>query len=137
MQTKMKHRAGLIGLLALAGCSDAVRDPVTLDCDVEVDGTAQPSIRGVLHFEDRFLFIQAADGGADNVCSRTGTTECTVTRTRQKLSLDQDVELPGCYWRRSVHVSLRVDLQTGAFRLLEEGCEPSEDITYSGTCKIR
>ena len=127
----------VIGVFVCVSCSEDNRDPVTLVCDVDSIGTTQPVVQGILHFEDRFLFVKNQSGGADNVCSRIGTIDCTVVKTDRSLSLSQTVEPANCHWRDSTHISFDVDLVSGEFRLDQEGCDPNDDVVFTGTCELR
>jgi hypothetical protein len=131
-------RGAILALCALfGGCSDVSRDPITFDCDVEAPGEEERSIRGTMHFEEGYLFLKNAAGGADNVCSRMGTLDCSVNATLRGVSLRQTVELPKCHWRQLARISLDVARDTGKFVLVEEGCDPTEDVTFTGTCRFR
>ena len=134
---KMRLLLCIAGFFVCASCSGDNRGPVTLVCDVDPIGATQPAIRGMLHFEDRFLFVKNQSGGADNVCSRIGTTECSVVKTDQSLSFNQTVELANCHWRDAARISFEVDLASGAFQLTQEGCEPNEDVVFLGSCQMR
>ncbi len=91
---------------------------------------------GVFHFEAGYLFVRNANGGADNVCARNGTTECDIEVTNNRLSLEQTVVFANCPWRRETTTTLMVDRDSGQFTLVEETCDPSDDVITEGTCQF-
>lgn len=89
---------------------------------------------GVFHFEPGYLFVKNSKGGADNVCVRDGTEQCTVYINNKIISLEQVVSLPNCSWRDSTNTSLSVDRHSGQFRLVQENCYPGDDVIIEGSC---
>jgi len=127
---------GVCCLCLASGCSDNNREPVTFSCSPQIRDDDGAQLNGIFHFEAGYLFVRDDTGGADNVCSRTGTLACKVEITDHLLMLRQTVALPGCSWRRSALTTLTVDLNSGDFGLVQENCDPSNDVFTEGTCEI-
>lgn len=122
-------------MLMLVGCGDGTRQAITFSCtSTNVDST--DAIRDVrFHYDDGFLFLQNDAGGADNVCSQVGTTDCDVELTRTTLSLRQTVENRSCAFRPMLRTTLNIDRQSGTFQLTQEDCNPRDDLIVEGLCQ--
>lgn len=131
----MKLAISLCTLLCVSACTDQAWRSVTFSCISIGKETANPGQEVMFHYAEGYLFLQNDRGGADNVCAQSGTIDCEVRMTRQELTFRQSVEKPYCGFRSAVKTSLDIDRNTGAFRLLQEGCDPSEDLVITGTCQ--
>ncbi|MEO1029586.1 MAG: hypothetical protein AAFX02_11085 [Pseudomonadota bacterium] len=127
---------GLLFALAVGGCSDPARDPVTFSCQSSNEGQPEAADRVVFHFEDGFLFLQNDEGGADNVCTQDGTTSCAVKMTRTSLSVRQAVSAPYCGFRTEMRTTLDIDRKTGKFMLTQQACDPKKDLVIKATCSL-
>lgn len=124
-------------LLALsAGCSDVNREAVTFRCKAIETRNADVGREVTFHYDDGYLFLQNAQGGADNVCSQFGTIACQVAMTDQALLLRQTVDRPSCSWRSAINTSLDINRETSVFRFVQENCDPSGDMVIKGTCRF-
>lgn len=132
----MKPRILLAFAFALAACSGGRNETVTFSCEAKTDPTPGPVRRVVFHFEDRFLFVRNDAGGADNVCSQTGTTLCEVSLTEESMTLRQEIETPWCGWRQMARTTLDIDRRTGVFQFMQEGCDPDTDLRLIGLCEM-
>lgn len=131
----MKLIIPLCALLWLAACTDQAWRPVTFSCMSSGEETSNPGQEVMFHYAEGYLFLQNDRGGADNVCAQTGTVDCEVNMTRKELVFRQSVEEPYCGFRSTVKTSLDIDRKSGAFRLFQEGCDPSEDVVITGLCQ--
>ena len=110
---------------------------MTFSCVSSGEENAAPGQEVLFHFSEGYLFLQNETGAAQNVCSQAGTVECNVKMTRKQLTLEQSVEAPYCGFRAVVKTSLDIDRASGAFRLVQEACEPRDDRVVTGTCQSR
>lgn len=131
----MKTRLCLAALSMLIGCSGETRDAVTFRCTSSSGDNSDPERDVLFHFAEGHLFLQNDRGGADNVCTQAGTIACDVKMTRKTLTLRQTVEDSACVYRSYVQTFLDVDRETGEFRLVQQGCDPSGDKVYTGVCQ--
>ena len=127
---------GSLFALALVGCSNPARDPVTFSCQSSNADLSDATDRVVFHFEDGFLFLQNDEGGADNVCSQDGTTNCEVKMSRTSLSVRQAVSDPFCGFRKEMRTTLDIDRASGDFMLTQQACDPRKDLVIEGTCNL-
>jgi len=131
----MRHMCLLLCLLTLLSCRDVTREPLTFRCVVESDETMAAERAVLFHYNQGFLYLQNDEGGAENVCNRMGTLACRVDMTQAALSLNQTVEHPSCLYRSVTNTSLDIDRDSGAFRLVQEGCDPVDDVILTGVCR--
>lgn len=127
---------GLVSSIIVAGCSDVNREAVSFSCKTLEARNAEIGREVTFHHDDGFLFLQNAEGGADNICNQEGTTYCRVDMTDTALAFRQTVDKPGCSWRGSVDTSLNINRQTGTFRFVQEACDPGGDMVITGTCRF-
>lgn len=137
----MSHRStslviGIAALTSLTGCSDVNREAVSFSCKTLEARNAEIGREVTFHHDDGFLFLQNAEGGADNICNQEGTTFCKVELTDNALAFRQTVEKPQCSWRGSVDTTLRISRETGTFRFVQEACDPGGDMVITGTCRF-
>lgn len=131
----MKRVVSLFAPLLLCGCIDEARAPLTFSCVSMGEENAAPGREVLFHFAEGYLFLQNDLGGAENVCTQVGTTECTVKMTAKELTLNQMVENPSCDFRSVARTTLEINKTSGAFRLLQEGCDPADDLVITGICQ--
>lgn len=131
----MKITISVCALLLISGCIDQERRPLTFSCTSTGEESTNPGQDVLFHYAEGYLFLQNDLGGADNVCAQAGTIDCAVKMTRTELTFRQSVEDPQCDFRSAVQTSLDIDRTSGAFRLLQQGCDPSEDIVITGICQ--
>ena len=122
----MKPLVLLAFAFAVAACSGGRNETVTFSCEAKTDATSGAVRRVDFLFEDRFLFVRNDAGGADNVCSQTGTTLCEISLTEESLTLRQEIETPWC----------GIDRRTGVFQFMQEGCDPDTDLRLIGLCEM-
>ena len=122
--------------LVLAACTAGRNEKVTFSCEAQADASSGLARRVVFHFEDRFLFVRNDAGGADNVCSQTGTRLCEISLTGDSLTLRQEIDTPYCGWRPMARTTLDIDRRTGAFQFMQEGCDPGTDLRLTGLCEM-
>lgn len=137
----MRHRfkLNLIGLSVLSmaiGCSDVNREAVSFSCQTLEARNAEIGREVTFHHDDGFLFLQNAEGGADNICNQEGTTYCRVDMNDAALTFRQTVDKPDCSWRGAVDTSLNINRETGTFRFVQEACDPGGDMVITGTCRF-
>ena len=132
----MKPWTLLAVCLVLAACNAGKKETVTFSCEAQADAAPGLARRVVFHFEDRFLFVRNDAGGADNVCSQTGTTLCEISLTEESLTLRQEIDTPWCGWRQMARTTLDIDRRTGDFRFMQEGCDPGTGLNLTGLCEM-
>ncbi|MEM9570126.1 MAG: hypothetical protein AAF996_01580 [Pseudomonadota bacterium] len=131
----MRLPLSLLAIFCITACSDQVRGPITFSCVSSGEESANPGQEVLFHYAEGYLFLQNAEGGADNVCHQRGTVDCSVSMTRDALTLRQTVEEPYCGYRSVVKTNLDIKRASGAFRLVQEGCDPQEDLVITGRCQ--
>ena len=125
----------IFAIACLGGCGNDARQPITFSCVSSDETTGAPGETVHFHFAEGFLFLQNDEGAAQNVCNRQGTVACSVKATKQALILQQSVEEPYCGFRPVAKTELNIDRESGTFRLLQEGCDPKQDILITGRCQ--
>lgn len=131
----MKIAISLCALILIGGCVDQERRPMTFSCTSTSAENTHPDQTVLFHYAEGYLFIQNDRGGAENVCAQAGTIDCTVKMTLKELTFTQSVEDPYCDFRPALQTSLDIDRGSGVFRLLQQGCDPGEDIVITGICQ--
>jgi len=131
----MRIAITLCALLLVSACTDQAWRPMTFSCTSSSEQTTNPGQEVLFHYAEGYLFLQNDRGGADNVCSQSGTVECEVNMTRKELTLRQAVEEPYCGFRSDLKTTLDIDRTSGAFRLMQERCDPREDVVITGICQ--
>ncbi|WP_299950298.1 hypothetical protein [Hyphomonas sp. BRH_c22] len=122
--------------LILAACNAGRDETVIFSCVAEADATPGSARRVDFRYEDRFLFVRNDAGGADNVCSQTGTRLCEISLTGDSLTLRQEIDTPYCGWRQMARTTLDIDRRTGVFQFMQEGCDPGTDLRLTGLCEM-
>ena len=131
----MRTAISVLAIMGIGACGGEVRTPITFSCVSSDQETGDPGREVLFHFAEGYLFLQNDQGGAENVCNRRGTTECSVQVTADSLTLRQAVEEPYCGYRTVARTNLDIDRNSGAFRLIQERCDPSEDFVITGQCR--
>ena len=131
----MKLIICFIAMMCLGACGNDSRGPMTFSCISSGEETTNPGQTVLFHLAEGYLFLQNDQGAAENVCSKRGTVECSVEVTRKAITLDQSVEGPYCGFRATAKTVLGIDRASGTFRLLQEGCDPQDDIVITGQCQ--
>lgn len=131
----MRIAISVVAIMSIGACGGEVRTPITFSCVSSGEETGDPGREVLFHFAEGYLFLQNDQGAAENVCNKRGTTECSVQMTREALTLRQAVEEPYCGYRTVARTNLDIDRTSGAFRLIQEGCDPSEDFVITGQCR--
>lgn len=131
----MKIVISICALILSGACTDQTWRPMTFSCASTGEERTDPGQDVLFHFAQGYLFLQNDRGGADNVCAQAGTLECDVKMTRNELTLRQSVEEPYCGFRSAVRTTLDIDRASGAFRLIQERCDPRDDIVITGVCQ--
>lgn len=108
---------------------------MTFSCVSSGEETAHPGQTVRFHYAEGYLFLQNDEGAAENVCSQRGTVDCYVKMTQETLTFRQTVEEPYCGFRKVLKTDLDIDRPSGAFRLLQEGCDPQDDTVITGQCQ--
>ena len=122
-------------LMCLGACGNDTNRPITFTCTSSGEETANPGQTVLFHTAEGYLFLQNDQGAAENVCSKRGTVDCSVSVTRKAITVHQTVEEQYCGYRDVAKTVLDIDRASGTFRLLQEGCDPQGDIVITGTCQ--
>lgn len=134
--TSSACHVAIVAIGMVAGCEDAGTKKFGFRCTAASTEQRLGGVAGVFHFEAGYLFVRNANGGADNVCARNGTTECSINVTDKRISFEQTVVLANCSWRRDTRTSLLIDRDSGQFRLVQENCDPNDDVITEGICQF-